>query len=274
QTKTNQAGPTRASAPKKTTEVELKKKNPAPTAPRQDPPHETTPTRDWDQLVTDDVPMDTDTPNFPPIVDAAAFIGEGDETDRDRFTTVKKGKGKAHGAPPKPTFAQAAKQGVNRPMPKPPVVEAAKIASAMRTAGKNLTPIRYVASSKSFNADFKRLTPRTIYTLVNGIFIRRNSHTRLLNANWNRKNRLVIQFPHATTISEIEEIIPDLIKTLELPEDTSFDWCARWSKVAISRVPTGIESGIRYSSDELLKALRVNPHVAMLEIGQAPRWVT
>ncbi|KAG8697782.1 hypothetical protein FRC08_006330 [Ceratobasidium sp. 394] len=197
---------------------------------------------------------------------------EGDAQPRpdDGFQAVsRKSKAKA-----KVSYAKVAAKA-----PAPPVVDASKVASAIRTAGKQQVPSVYTvhfpegAPGPGFA---ERLPSHHMYKVVNDALARTKTSLRILQVAWNKKGNLVFHFPHATGLGEVEQVIPTIQKALGLPANSEFKRCTPWSKVVFSRVPTGLDmgNGVRYSSDELREELyRCNPIMNMVEVTQQPRWI-
>ncbi|KAG8726996.1 hypothetical protein FRC10_006513, partial [Ceratobasidium sp. 414] len=237
---------------------------------------------DWnDMMDADDGPMkgvntgpaDTDLLKDPPLLDGEK---EADVDPNDSFQTVDKGKGKAHGAQPKRSFAQAAKAVVPPMPPKTPIPNATKIANDIRSEGRTSTPLRY-AATVNLDETYKRKTSRTMWALVNDTLIRKGAHVRIMHIDWNEKGRIVLNFPAGASVNEVVDALPDISKVLGFPEDTHYERCTTWSKVAVTRARTGFESGegTRYSEQEILDLLTTsNRHIARLNITYGPRWVT
>ncbi|KAG9075883.1 hypothetical protein FS749_012412 [Ceratobasidium sp. UAMH 11750] len=200
-------------------------------------------------------------------------INQPINTDKDGFTTVgKKGKAAVPKPKPKPSFADMAKAKGGRPAPAIPTVTAAAIASRMQSTRKTQVPVRYVLAPE-LPEDFQKMNQTYYHKVVSSHLARVAPELRLLEAKFNKKERFVLTFPHDTSQQTILGILPGIKTTLSFPEDTSHSRATTWSKAAISRVPTGMESGRRYSKEELLDELVLNDTAAMLEITQGPQWV-
>ncbi|KAG9088664.1 hypothetical protein FRC06_001931, partial [Ceratobasidium sp. 370] len=207
-----------------------------------------------------------------------AAAAPGASRNDDGFTTVEnrgnKGKGKV-------TYAQVTKPTAapekRKTAPKPPQVSGEKIATALRNAGKQQHTRFSVTLRGNASEITKRLPPRSMRERTNAALIKINSPIRLVTAEWNRKNNLVLSFPYGTATKDVERAIPAIQKAIDLPEDSIFTRCTSWSKVVLSSVPTGVDMGhgVRFSSEELLEELRAsNPITGPLEITQPPRWIT
>ncbi|KAG8728892.1 hypothetical protein FRC10_004484, partial [Ceratobasidium sp. 414] len=174
-----------------------------------------------------------DVPELPDLPDEEQV----QNNENDRFQTVDKGKGKAHGGPPPVcSFAQAAKIAANSiPNPKIPVPSAAKIVSDIHAMGRNDAPVHFAGTSKSNPEDYVHMTNPMMYRLVNDIFVRCSTQPRITHVGWNPKGNIILNFPANSAIPLIREALPDITKALSLPKDMTYTRCSNWSKVALGR---------------------------------------
>ncbi|KAG8691142.1 hypothetical protein FRC08_010264 [Ceratobasidium sp. 394] len=200
-------------------------------------------------------------------------INQAINTDKDGFSTVGK-KGKAAVPKPKPklSFADMVKAKGGRPAPAVPTVTAAAIANRMQSTRKTQIPVRYVLAPE-LPEDFQKMNQTYYHKVVSNHLSRVAPDLRLLEAKFNKKERFVLTFPHDTPQQTILDLLPGIKTALSFPDDTSHSRATTWSKAAISRVPTGMESGRQYSKEELLDEIVLNDTAAMLEITQGPQWV-
>ncbi|KAG8687758.1 hypothetical protein FRC09_013305 [Ceratobasidium sp. 395] len=125
----------------------------------------------------------------------------------------------------------------------------------------------------------KRIEPRHIQNTLQPIFAKHAPNLVLRVSKYNFKGNLILTFKYGANLEDFIQCVPHFRTFLNITDDTRIYDNVQWSKIHVTRVPTGVEfpdrNYARFSEQDLLhEMLEIDPLINRLKITQGPRWIT
>ncbi|KAG8701347.1 hypothetical protein FRC09_005421 [Ceratobasidium sp. 395] len=184
----------------------------------------------------------------------------------DGFTTVgPKGKAKAK------AISQSGPAG-------PFVVSQSKISNTISQSPKCDTQFMINYAGKG-PLKGQRIESRHIQNTLKPIFAKHAPNLILRVSKYNIKGNLILTFKYGAKLDDFLKCIPYFRTFLKITDDTRIYDNVQWSKIHVTRVPTGVDlpnrNYTRFTEQDLLQELlEIDPMITRLKIAQGPRWIT
>jgi hypothetical protein len=177
---------------------------------------------------------------------------------------------RAAASPPKANGHSGSKPAASRQAAKQPAQQKDFVRYVVRFTQARATPtpeetskrtpyIMTMLSNKRIQEDFPTATARGV---------------RLLSAQWNARNNIILTFPSKAAADDIKAVIPAIRRALDINPGILIEEDVPWTKIVLPSVQTRDFNGNWIGPAELLGELTCNSFMEDFHIVQCPDWLT